>query len=79
MAEKDTGPKVEHITKRIVVSKPTIEELMEANKPYFAEIEKVLGPQAARETETSLRKELQEQLDRVQNGEIVDVPMVHIE
>lgn len=35
MTEQDIGPKVEHFTKKIVVSKPTMEELVEANKPYF--------------------------------------------
>ncbi len=78
MTEQDTGPKVEHHTIQLVVSKPSIDQLMEANRPYIAEIEKTLGQQAAQEVETNLRKELQSDLDQFQEGATIDVPMVHI-
>lgn len=78
MTEQETGPKVEHFTRKMMVHKPSIDELMETNRSYLAEIGKTLGQQAAQQVEANLRGELQNDLDLIQDGQVVNVPMVHI-
>lgn len=57
--------------------KPSLEQLMAANKGYFDAIEAELGKEEALKARERLRVEIEAELAEVQEGP-VDIPIVHI-
>lgn len=66
------------IWKPIIITKPTLEELLEVNSEYFDRISQERGQEEATAVRNQFRQELREVLGNVVEGQIVEVPLVQI-
>lgn len=77
--------RVETVTRQITVEKPKLDDIVNdpENQAYFREIGRLFGPVlgwlVTRIVIARYRREIKRGLDSVIDGEIVEVPMVHIE
>lgn len=85
MAEHQPITKVETIIESMPVRKPDLAEIINdpENQAYFQELGRPYGPVLGwlvkKIASARYRREIKRDLDRIKDGETVDVPMVHTE
>jgi hypothetical protein len=70
---------VRTVWQRVVVSKPSVDQLISENRSYLAELTRGMSPDQASQAEAAWREELQRTLSNYRDGDELTVPMVEVE